>query len=320
METDKPECLLSCPLPKWVLNDDAFKAVCQEEITHYQTILALANEMSPSREETKAQQLCELFKRHNLVLAFDGHLISLAVIRDDLLRSGINPAEIVVATGADKPARKRVEKVFRRDSRDRCIALCSDSMSESVNLQGASAIIHLDMPSVVKIAEQRVGRVDRMDSPHAQIEAWWPDDSAEFGLKSDERFIARYKIVEMLIGSNLAVPGAIAERSGAKAVSVHEMIKATEEAVLPWDGIEDAFSPVHALVAGESAIVPANIYQDYVGVETPVLSWIGLVSSDKPWAFFAISGFEQGAPKWMLIEDAPNPFPAVRLDVICKYA
>lgn len=77
------------------------------------------------------------------------------------------------------------------------------------------------------------------------------------------------------------------------------MIKAAEEAVLPWDGIEDAFSPVHALVAGESAIVPANIYQDYVGVETPVLSWIGLVSSDKPWAFFAISGFEQGAPEWI---------------------
>lgn len=187
LETDKPECLLSCPLPKWVSNDDAFKAVCQEEITHYQTILALANEMSPSREETKAQQLCELFKHHNMILAFDGHLISLAVIRDELLRSGINPAEIVVATGADKPARKRVEKVFRRDSIDRCIALCSDSMSESVNLQGASAIIHLDMPSVVKIAEQRVGRVGRMDSPHAQIEAWWPDDSEEFGLKSDER-------------------------------------------------------------------------------------------------------------------------------------
>ena len=35
-------------------------------------------------------------------------------------------------------------------------------MNEGVNLQGASAIVHLDLPTTLRVAEQRV---DRMDSP-----------------------------------------------------------------------------------------------------------------------------------------------------------
>src|SRR5437667_351043 len=51
------------------------------------------------------------------------------------------------------------------------VALCSESMAEGYNLQRASAVVHLDMPSVVRTAEQRVGRVDRLDSPHVAIDA-----------------------------------------------------------------------------------------------------------------------------------------------------
>lgn len=60
-------------------------------------------------------------------------------------------------------------------------------MSEGLNLQQASAVVLLDMPSVIRIAEQRVGRVDRMNSPHEEIEVWWPDDSDAFSLKTDKK-------------------------------------------------------------------------------------------------------------------------------------
>ncbi len=59
---------------------------------------------------------------------------------------------------------------------------------------------------VVRIAEQRAGRVDRMDSPHQTIEAWWPQDAPEFALSSDEHFLERYETVESLLGSNMPLP------------------------------------------------------------------------------------------------------------------
>ena len=62
-------------------------------------------------------------------------------------------------------------------SSTRGIALCSDAMNEGINLQGGSAVVQFDMPTTLRVAEQRVGRVDRMDSPHDRIEVFWPADS-----------------------------------------------------------------------------------------------------------------------------------------------
>jgi hypothetical protein len=97
-----------------------------------------------------------------------------------------------------------------------------------VNLQEASAVVHLDMPSVVRIAEQRVGRVDRMDSPHASIQVWWPQDAKEFALRSDERFLERYATVESLLGSNMPLPEALGGSGGGEhgaVVSAKAMIR-----------------------------------------------------------------------------------------------
>jgi superfamily II DNA/RNA helicase len=73
--------------------------------------------------------------------------------------------------GGNKQANEKLqERLNPATGSGHIIALCSDAMSEGVNLQRASAMLHLDMPSVVRYAEQRVGRIDRMDSPHDQIE------------------------------------------------------------------------------------------------------------------------------------------------------
>jgi hypothetical protein len=70
----------------------------------------------------------------------------------------------------------------------------------------STIFVHLDMPSVVRIAEQRVGRIDRMDSPHVSIEAWWPKDAKECALTSDQRLLERYEMVDSLLGSNMPLP------------------------------------------------------------------------------------------------------------------
>ena len=86
------------------------------------------------------------------------------------------------------------------------IALCSDAHAQSINLPAASAVVHLDFPTVPRLAEQRVGRVDRLDSPHAEVSVYYPDDHADFALRADEKFFERHHLVAELLGANIPLP------------------------------------------------------------------------------------------------------------------
>jgi hypothetical protein len=95
------------------------------------------------------------------------------------------------------------------------------------------------------------------------------------------------------------------------------MIREAEAAASePWDGIQDAFSPVRELVFGERNLIPTEVYQEYLRVFVRVLSRVGIVRSAKPWAFFAVAGINHGAPKWVLFDDLSSA-PQVRLETIC---
>ncbi len=67
---------------------------------------------------------------------------------------------------------------------------------------------------------------------------------------------------------------------------------------------------------GSTSLIPPEVYQQYLGISTRVLSRVGLIRSDKPWAFFAVAGYKHGAPKWILFE-TPRSEPTVRLDQVC---
>ena len=82
-------------------------------------------------------------------------------------------------------------------------------MSEGLNLQRASSVVLLDTPSVIRIAEQRVGRIDRMDSPHDEIDVWWPEDSRPFQSARRDLLIERYNLNERLMENNIDLPDSI---------------------------------------------------------------------------------------------------------------
>ncbi len=182
-------------------------AMCEGDRAIYEEIHAPLFKLRGQRERFKAKHLVELLDQHLLGtgVRWPGP-ITLAVVRQEIQE--IKPeVRVVLATGDADSERAEAMDLFQLGSTEkRLIGLCSDSLSEGVNLQQASALVHLDMPTVVRIAEQRVGRVDRMDSPHAEIQAWWPEDAPEFALSTDERFIERYETVESLLGSNMLLP------------------------------------------------------------------------------------------------------------------
>jgi hypothetical protein len=173
-------------------------------------------------------------------------------------------------------------------------------MAEGFNLQGASAVVHLDMPSVIRTAEQRAGRVDRLDSPHSSIEVWWPKDANAFALRQDERFLERYQFVADVLGANFSVP------IDTRVVQPREMIEEfaeQERADTPWDGIADAFEPARHLISGSDSLIPAAVYALMRTSRANVVSSVSAVHADRPWAFFAVAGTEWGAPQWVFFSE-----------------
>jgi hypothetical protein len=312
---EPPISRLSTQLPDWLENPVAHKAACDEDRVIYTRILELTDSLSNTREQAKAELLSQLSLDYPYILAFDSRPITLAYVKMLLGERNLE-ARVLVATGDTQSDRTELLKSFSPKSPEHhsSIGLCSDSVSEGVNLQKAQAIVHLDMPSVVRIAEQRSGRIDRLDSPHRKIFAWWPDDAPEFALRSDERFIERYETVENLLGSNMPLPESM--RQPSKTFTADQAISEFESTAGSWDGIDDAFSPVRALVDGKAALIPPATYQEYIGIKARVTSRVSLVSAQHPWAFFCTTD-STAVPRWILLRDLESD-PDTDLATICE--
>ncbi len=293
---------LKVELPEWLVDEDAHRRACSQDQALYEKMVELATAMSDGREQRKAEHLVKLLDKHELLLAFDSRPITLSDLSQRIC--SLDPlTEVLVATGDPGSDRSALLEAFSLGSdRKRLIGLCSDSLSEGVNLQQASVLVHLDMPSVVRIAEQRVGRVDRMDSPHRSIEAWWPVDAPEFALTSDERFLERYETVESLLGSNMPLPEEML-RQHEKPVSTTELVEEFEAADTAWDGIQDAFQPVRELIGDDKGLIPDVIYEEFRTVSVRVIARVSLVSTSKPWAFFCMRSASLGSPRWVFLPD-----------------
>lgn len=312
LKRGKPTCGLSCDLPEWLADGAAWLDACREEEHVYREILEAARALSTLREFAKADKIRRLTSRkHARVLAFDHHPITLAVIASHLEGSAV---PVTVATGGDTRGRREMLERFARDSTTGGIGLCSDAMNEGINLQGASAVVQLDMPTTLRVAEQRVGRVDRMDSVHDRIEVWWPDDGPAFATHANELLVARNAESSALLGSNLPVPDFVASTEAV--VRAEDFIRADQdERTATWDGIHDALEPVRRLVDGPDALLTPAEYELHRGTTHRVLARISPVRTRTAWAFLAIAGTKHGAPRWMLLE-ADRPDPSVGVDIV----
>ena len=310
-----PSNRLRIQLPSWLEDADEYHAICQREIALYEQMSDLARKMSPARECEKAELLASLLKNHERIIAFDGHRISLYDIQQRL--DNLGTCHTIVATGENHSGREQVEEQFALESKaTKHIALCSDAMSEGINLQGASALVHLDMPSVIRTAEQRIGRIDRIDSEHREITIYWPNEPSIFALRKDEHFYERLRIVANVLGSNIEHP----PEQDDQRVSYEEMHAQVETAInngeSEWESIQDTFSPLRALISGDTAIIDPAMYLGLQGVTAKVLSTVSIVASDQPWAFFTIGRSDDHLPFWIYI-DPDQEKPLVDHGQIC---
>ena len=191
--------------PDWVWEPDAHAAACREDEGLYEQIDDLVRGMSDARERAKLHHLASLVDRRGLVIAYDSHLLTLKVFEHGLRATAV-PASLFSGDGGQATKRRAVRQLGLDSSRERLVALCTDAFSEGMNLQKASVVVHLDTPTVIRTAEQRAGRVDRMDSPHDEVEIWWPRDQPSFAPRKKELLKERHEVVSDLIGANLQMP------------------------------------------------------------------------------------------------------------------
>jgi hypothetical protein len=311
-----PRAELDCDLPAWLTDPQTWTKECLAEADRYREVLEQTLALSPAREQAKARLISSVAAQRQLVLAFDQHPVTLAALSTHLLEFGIEP---VVAIGGDPTSRRRVERLFRRDALEPAVALCSDALNEGLNLQGAAALIHLDLPTTLRVAEQRVGRVDRMDSPHESIEVWWPRDGSAFATRANELLTQRSEENARLLGSNLPIPDLGAVRPDDEIVKVEERIAEAEApGAEQWDGLRDALDPVRRFVSGDTPLLPKPLYDQLRYVHHRVLSRVSAVRSNHPWAFFAIAGSSDGAPRWLFL-DGPQLQPIANLELACEH-
>jgi hypothetical protein len=82
------------------------------------------------------------------------------------------------------------------------LLLTTDLLSEGVNLQDASVVIHLDLPWTPARLEQRVGRVARLGSSHDRITVYEmePPVSAERLVRVEERLRSKLAVSARAVG------------------------------------------------------------------------------------------------------------------------
>jgi superfamily II DNA or RNA helicase len=113
--------------------------------------------------------------------------------RSDVIAALSGATDRPAATAAGTRATGDADAVrVARD--DISLVVTTDLLSEGVNLQGASVIVHLDIPWTPASLDQRVGRAVRMGSPHAcvRVHGLAPPPSAERLLKLERRLVRKH--------------------------------------------------------------------------------------------------------------------------------
>ncbi|HET7584702.1 MAG TPA: helicase-related protein [Gemmatimonadaceae bacterium] len=103
-----------------------------------------------------------------------------------------------LGSGTREPAaRERIE-----------LLLTTDLLSEGVNLQDASVLVHLDLPWSPARLEQRVGRLRRMGSPHDRIHVYAlrPPAPADVLLRAERRLRDKLRIAQRTLGVAGVIP------------------------------------------------------------------------------------------------------------------
>lgn len=280
--------------PLWLTDQPAHDRACEEERDCYKTIARLARRLSDAREVAKVETLLEYHQTHDRLLAFDHSLITLELLEAMLIA---RRAPVAVFSGrGGSTTKRRAKACFDRAADGAMIGLCTDAFSEGFNLQGASCVVHLDMPTVIRAAVQRSGRVDRLNSAYPQVLIAWPKEPELLQPTCGDRLEARRREEHVCIGTDVTRPEDL--EALVSPVQAHEDYRREIE---DHDRLQDGFECVEGLVKGEDALVDQVTYERMRTTQQRLRCTLSLLPTDtEEWAFFVVAGRRDDPPRWIL--------------------
>jgi len=312
-------------LEPWLKDLEAYQKACDEELQLYGDIQCLALDMSDDRELAKAELLLKLARKYSHVLAFDSTLITLDFLKDKYLKHHEFFTCYLPRTKKEQEVVKNIFDITSKDNAGKHLTLLSDSMSEGVNLPMGAAVVMLDQPSVLRVAEQRIGRIDRLNSPYDKIYVFWPKDKAPFILKKDVRLFKANAAADFMFGSNISIvkKKEWQDQTGDELPATgEEFMRAFQESQAEDKALEasaDAFAPVRALFSEpEGLISPQEYYRIRVHA-AHIKTKLSIGKGDTPWMFVTVRASLDHSPRWFFLEEPHYDTILVEteLSVIC---
>jgi superfamily II DNA or RNA helicase len=126
----------------------------------------------------------------------------------EALRNATRGVEVAGITGLLPPA-EREERVTKLSTAPKRVLVCTDCLSEGINLQaGFDAVIHYDLSWNPTRHEQREGRVDRYGQPNPRIKVmtYYGIDNQIDGIVLNV-LLRKHKTIRNSLGISVPVPG-----------------------------------------------------------------------------------------------------------------
>jgi superfamily II DNA or RNA helicase len=260
-------------------------ALCAAIDRHNAAIDALLRRLrsTPNPDVERANALRQIRRAHpgERVIAFCQYAETVAALRVHLARdagvAALTSRGARVAGGRITRADVLVQFTPQRDDSPPTSAaeridllITTDLLSEGLNLQEASVIVHLDLPWNPARLDQRVGRALRLGSRHdvVTVYALAPPASAERLLRLESRLREKLSVAQRTVGiAGQILPslaGAFSEKRG-----LAEQVGAIDSELRGWLLSDDVTSPSEGK---GTASVAAVAYQ--------TRGWLALVSGD----------------------------------------
>jgi ERCC4-related helicase len=195
-------------------------------------LLAMAREADKlyGKEDAKLQKMIPMVRG----LLKDGYhpilfcrFIPTAEYVAEALRDSLKKGTEVIAVTGHIPPAEREERIQQLGKADQRVLVCTDCLSEGINLQDHfDAVIHYDLSWNPTRHEQREGRVDRygQPSPHVRVLTYYGVDNQIDGIVLDV-LIRKHQEIRRKLGYTVPVP-----------VDAEDVIEAVFEGLLLREG------------------------------------------------------------------------------------
>jgi superfamily II DNA or RNA helicase len=257
-------------------------------------LLALAREAEAflGKKDTKLQAAAklaqELIAQGKSPIFFCRFIPTAEYVAEEL-KQQLKNVDVRAVTG-NQPPEVREKIIEDMGKSDRRVLVCTDCLSEGINLQGwFDAVVHYDLAWNPTRHEQREGRVDRygQSQPTVRLVTLYGDNSPIDGIVLDV-LLRKHRTIRSALGVSIALPdesGKVVDalmeglllRSGDKAAAKGSYLPGMEEYLKPrredlhrrWDAAADREKRSRTLFA-QDALKPQEVLPEIAAVRRAI--------------------------------------------------